>query len=284
MRKKRNNQVLSLLLCLLLALALTACGGKKAEDGEEKINITMFAAISLSDVTDELIATYEKEHPDVHVVASYDSSGTLMEQIKEGAECDIFFSAAEKQMDELEEMGDILADTRKDVVNNQLCVVTYKGSNTKVTGLSDLEKAKSMALADGSVPVGRYTRAALVNAGKLQAADDVATIASEAVSEALGHLEINTCANAGAVTAAVMEGSNEVGTIYKSDTYGKDDQLEILEMVEYDLTGDVIYPIAQVDHKDVGDAQIQAAKDFIDFMISEEAKKVYQEHYFDPLF
>ena len=181
---------------------------------------------------DELIAEYNKKNPKVKIVGSYDSSGTLLTQIEEGAACDIFFSAAQKQMDQLADDDGLVVDgTRYDVVNNQVCVVTYKGSNTKVTGLADIGKASGFALADGSVPVGKYTRQALVNAGMLEGADDVSTITTDEVSKALGGVEINECANVGAVTSAVAEESNEVGTVYYSDTYGLEDKLDILEVV-----------------------------------------------------
>ena len=246
-----------------------------------KTSITIFAAKSLNGVVDELIASYKKDNPDVEIVPSYDSSGTLMEQIKEGATCDIFFSAAQKQMDTLEEANLVVEATRKNVVNNQVCVVTYKGSNTKVTGLANIADAENLALAAGSVPVGKYTRQALVNAGMLPEAEDVSLITTQEVSDALGGIEINECANVGAVTAAVAEGSNEVGTVYKSDTYGLEDKLEILEIVSYDLTGNVIYPIAQIVNEEADEVQDAAAKDFIAYLTSDTAKAVYETYYFD---
>lgn len=253
--------------------------GSAAE--EQETTVTIFAAKSLNTVLEELIGMYEEEHPKVEIVGSYDSSGTLMTQIEEGAACDIFFSAAQKQMNELEEKGYLTEGTRHNVVNNQVCVVTYEGSNTAVTGLADLAKAENMALADGSVPVGKYTRQALVNAGMLPEAEDVSAITTEEVSEALGGIEINECANVGAVTAAVAEGSNEVGTIYYSDSYGFEDKIKILEVVPYDLTGDVIYPIAGTVNEEADEIETAAAEDFIRFLISEEAKAVYEKYYFD---
>lgn len=253
----------------------------ESTDSDEAVTITIFAAKSLNTVLEDLIATYEESHPNVTILGSYDSSGTLMTQIEEGAACDIFFSAAQKQMNELEEGGYLIDGTRHNVVNNQVCVVTYTGSDTTVTGLSDIDSASSFALADGSVPVGKYTRQALVNAGILAEVDDVSTITTEAVSEALGGIEINECANVGAVTSAIAEASNEVGTIYYSDLYGFEDQIEILEVVPYDLTGDVIYPVSGVINDEASEAEIAAAKEFIDFLISDDAKAVYESYYFD---
>ena len=161
---------------------------------------------------------------------------------------------------------------------------TLKPTQTQyheVTSLEDMSKASSIALADGSVPVGKYTRQALVNAGILEKVDDVSTIPTAAVSEALGGVEINECANVGAVTSAVAEGSNEVGTVYYSDTYGLEDRLEILQVIPYDLTGDVIYPVAQVQNPEAEELESTAAKEFIDFLITDDAKTIFQKYYFD---
>ena len=247
----------------------------------EATTVTVFAAKSLNMVMEELIAEYNKTQPNVSIVGSYDSSGTLMTQIEEGAACDVFFSAAQKQMDQLEGENLLVEGTRHNIVNNQVCVVTYEGSNTEVTGLEDLNKASSIALADGSVPVGKYTREALVNAGILEKADDVSAITTQQVSEALGGVEINECANVGAVTSAVAEGSNEVGTVYYSDTYGLEDRLKVLQVVPYDLTGNVIYTAAQVVNKEADETEQAAAKDFVEFLTSDEAAAIFRNYYFD---
>ena len=252
-----------------------------ADDVGEETTITVFAAKSLNQVMEELITKFQETHPNVNVQGSYDSSGTLMTQIEEGASCDVFFSAAAKQMDQLEGENLLVEGTRHNIVNNQVCVVTYEGSNTEVTGLEDLNKASSIALADGSVPVGKYTREALVNAGILEKADDVSAITTQQVSEALGGVEINECANVGAVTSAVAEGSNEVGTVYYSDTYGLEDRLKVLQVVPYDLTGNVIYTAAQVVNKEADETEQAAAKDFVEFLTSDEAAAIFRNYYFD---
>lgn len=275
-----KKKIAAMIMTVTLAAALAGCGTQKAATAQE-ITVTLFAAKSLNTVMEELITVYQETHPNVKIVGSYDSSGTLMTQIEEGAACDVFFSAAQKQMNQLEQDGLLVDGTRHNVVNNQVCVVTYKGSNTAVTGLEDLSKAGNLALADGSVPVGKYTRQALVNAGILNEAEDVSKITTQEVSEALGGIEINECANVGAVTSAVAEAANEVGTVYYSDTYGYEDKLEILEKVPYDLTGNVIYPVAQVANKEADELQQQAAKEFVEYLVSDEAKAVFDKYYFD---
>ena len=122
---------------------------------------------------------------------------------------------------------------------------------------------------------------AMVNAGMLEKADDVSKISTTDISEALGGVEINECANVGVVTSAVAEGSNEVGTVYYSDTYGLEDRLEILEKIPYDLTGDVIYPVAQIQNSEADEAEATTAKEFVDFLITDDAKEIFQKYYFD---
>ncbi|KIR02174.1 Molybdenum ABC transporter, periplasmic molybdenum-binding protein ModA [Lachnospiraceae bacterium TWA4] len=264
--------------------AQTAAAGTTAAstDKIEATEIKIFAAKSLNKVMEELITEYNKTQPNVKVTGSYDSSGTLLTQIQEGAACDVFFSAAQKQMNTLQDENKLVVDgTRHNVVNNQVCVVTPKNSGTKVTGIANIKDAKNLALADGSVPVGKYTRQALVNGGQLEKVEDVSKITTQQVSDALGGIEINECPNVGAVTAAIAEGSNEVGTVYWSDIYGMDDKIDIVEKVPYDLTGDVIYPVAQVVNKEATEVESTAAVDFINFLTSDAAKAIFEKYQFD---
>ena len=301
-----KKKVISLMLVAAMGLSLVACGNKNTDQGAatdtsakteqtdaseaapetadqlDSTTITVFAAASLENALNEVIEKYNESQPNVTVVPSYDSSGTLLAQIEEGAACDVFFSAAQKQMDTLQNDDQLVVDgTRHNVVNNQVVVITYKGSGTAVTGLENLKDAKSIALADGSVPVGKYTRQALVNAGILDAVDDVSTIPTDVVSQALCGVEINECGNVSAVKTQVAEGSNEVGTVYYSDTYGLGDKLEILQVVSYDLTGNVIYPIAQVQNDEADELEQKAAQDFVNFVKSDAAKTIFDSYYFD---
>ena len=246
------------------------------------VEIQVFIAASLNTVMQDVKAAYEAEHPNVTVVLNADSSGKLLTQIEEGYECDVFFSAAKKQMDTLQDTdGLVVEGTRHNVVNNQVVVVARKDSGTSVTGLSDIGNAESIALADGSVPVGRYTRVAMAALGILPETEDPSVYTTQEVSDALGGVEISEQSNVSKVLAAVVEGSCEVGTTYYSDTYGYEDQLDILEKVSYDLTGNVIYPIAQVKNDQASDAQAAAAADFVEFVASDQMKPVFEGYYFD---
>lgn len=303
-----KKKVLSLMLAGAMVLSMAACGSQNTDQGAandtsakaeqsdsseaakensdseelESTQITVFAAASLENALNEVIKKYNETQPNVTIIPSYDSSGTLLAQIEEGAACDVFFSAAQKQMDTLQNDDQLVVDgTRHNVVNNQVVVITYKGSGTAVTGLENLEDAKSIAMADGSVPVGKYTRQAMVNAGMLDAVDDVSTIPTDVISQALDGVEINECGNVSAVKTQVAEGSNEVGTVYYSDTYGLEDKLDILQVISYDLTGNVIYPIAQVKNDEADELEQKAALDFVNFVKSDAAKAIFDSYYFD---
>ena len=253
----------------------------KSEAAAEPVEIQVFIAASLKNVMTDIAAKYNEKHPEVTITYNADSSGKLLTQIQEGYACDIFFSAAQKQMNTLEEDGLLVEGTRSDVVNNQVVVVTLKDSGTAVTGLENISQASSIALADGSVPVGRYTRTALMNLGILAETDDPSAYTTQEVSEALGGVEISEQGNVSQVLTAVVEGSCEVGTTYYSDTYGFEDKLDILETVSYDLTGNVIYPISMVVNDEATEAETAAAADFLAFVTSDEAKEIFDSYYFD---
>lgn len=314
-----KKKALALAVTVLMAISMTACGGSQSDsssgssssgsakatssassagevtesassvssastgtaEGGEKTDVQVFIAASLNTVMTDLADQYMEQHPDVNIVLTADSSGKLMQQIEEGYSCDLFFSAAQKQMDQLETDNLVVSGTRHNVLNNQLVVLTYKDSGTAVTGLENLKDAKSIALADGSVPVGKYTRQALMNLGILAKTDDPSTYTTQQVSEALGGVEISEQGNVSKVLEAVKEHSCEVGTTYYSDTYGFEDEVEVLQTVSYDVSGDIIYPIAQITNQEASGEETEAAADFENFVLSDESKTVFQKYYFD---
>lgn len=281
------KKTIACVIMLVMLGNLMACGQKNevkeetSEPKKEETEIQVFIAASLHTVMDDLAEKYQKEHPNVKITFHADSSGTLLTQIQEGYECDLFFSAAQKQIDALEADGAVIDGTRANVVNNQVVVLTLKNSGTKVTGLQTLSRAKNIALAGGSVPVGKYTREALVNLGILEKTDDNSKIATTQISEKLGGVEISEQDNVSKVLIAVTEGACEVGTTYYSDTYGYEDQVEILEKVPYELTGNVIYPICRVKNPEADKAQTEAAEEFRQYILSDEAKEIFESYYFD---
>ncbi len=304
------KKIIALLLALILVFSFAACGSstddknadsdkqeatdntenKDKEDSKDSedasvlgdAEIQVFIAASLENAFIDIIDLYNQTQPNVKVTYTADSSGTLLTQIEEGYECDIFFSAATKQVKTLDETDGLMVEgSRVDLLCNKVCLITWKGSGTSVTGFDNIKEASSMALADGSVPVGKYTRQLLVNMGYIDAADDVSAITTDEVASALG-VEINECGNVSKVKEAVKEGSNEIGTVYKSDAYSVIDYVDILEEADTSLTGDIIYPMCRVKNAQADDSQTAAAEDFFTFLQSDEVMEIFQQYMFVP--
>lgn len=249
-------------------------------DTFQATEIQVFIAASLSGAMEEIKTLYNEIQPNVTITYNADSSGTLLTQVQEGYECDIFFSAAPTQLNTLEDEGYLVSGTRKDLLKNQVVLIAPKGSKTLVTGFEDMAKASSMALAGGSVPVGNYTRKILMNLGVLDKVEDPSAYTSTDVSKALGDIEINECSNVSKVAEAIKEGSNEIGTVYYSDAYSILDSIDIIAYADANLSGDIIYPVAQLTNKEADDLQSEAAKDFLTYLESEEALKVFENYMF----
>lgn len=299
---------LSLLLALILLFGVTACSPKQDADNAdnnppvsvstpstqpeqdkqtpagdaplESTEIQVFIAASLENAFKEIIPLYNQTQPNVTVTYNADSSSTLLTQIQEGFECDIFFSAATAQIKTAEEEGLAIEGSRVDLLQNEVVLITWKGSGTSVTGLENLNEASSIALADGSVPAGRYTRMALQALGTLDSSLTAADITTQEVSEALGGVEINECGNVSKVAAAVKEGANEVGTVYYSDAYSVKDDVDILEHISPDLTGSILYPMVRVVNAEADSAQTAAADDFYAFLQTPEVIDIFESYMF----
>lgn len=261
------------MICMVM---LTGCKEVQSEETE----LQVFVAASLKQSMEKVVEQYKEKRPDVSIVLQADSSGTLMTQIEEGYACDIFFSAAEKQVDQLEEDGHMVAGSRVDVLKNQVVLIKEKDTDIKVGGLKNLGEAKSIALAASSVPVGNYTRTALQNLGMLDANLPSREITTKQVSDALGGVEISEQSNVSKVLIAVEEGSCEVGTVYLSDTYGHENRIDIIEKIPESLTGPVVYPACLIKNDDADEKQMKEAKDFFDYMVGDEAKEIFANHAF----
>ena len=138
-----------------------------------------------------------------------------------------------------------------------------------------------MALANGSVPVGKVTRQALVNIGILPETEDASAITTAEVSEALGHLKMTEEDSASGVVEAIAGRSVSMGTIYESDIYGYEGELRIIDRVSRDVTGDLLHPIARVVNQNADDAENAAADAFLEYVCSDKAKKVFKKYHFD---
>lgn len=295
------KKVLSMLMaCLLIGTMLTGCGGKNSSEaangitaGEASPTLTqpaseasdvtqtaentdssvlqdteiyVFIAASLNNAMTEISVKYKEIQPKVKVTYNADSSGTLETQIKEGAECDLFFSAAEKQMNELKDESLVDAASIKDLLENKVVLIKPAGAETAVTGFEDVFKAKNLALAAESVPAGDYGRQIFKILG---------------IWDKVEVMEINEGSNVTAVLAAVSEGSNEVGVVYETDANSVKDSVEIIaEAPEESLDSPIVYPAGLVNNPEADTVQKEAAKNFLDYLSSEEAITIFENYGF----
>ena len=284
------KRAISLLACgALLSGLLMGCGPSGApastgesDDQEAKTTVYVSIAASLVSSFEEIIPLYNETHPNVTISVNSGSSGKLMQEIQEadGHGIDIFFSAGKSQVTTLEEDGLVVEGTTQDLLQNQLCLVTGKDSGTAVTGWDNIGDAANMALCDGSVPVGKYSREAFVSLGYLPDTDDNSAYTSPEISEALGGIEINECADVSVAAQAVAEGSNEIGTIYYSDYYDFQDDLNIIAQDDGTLTGPIVYPVCQIVNPEADEAELAAAEDFLAFLQTEEVAAIFESHCF----
>lgn len=240
-------------------------GGSTAGTAEET-EIQVFIAASLSEAMTEIAAEYNKEHPEVTITYNADSSGTLMQQIEEGFECDLFFSASTDEVDELNEQGYVVDGSIKQLLENSVVLISAKDSGTAVTGFDNITDAANLALAGESVPVGKYSREIFTNLGIY---DDVMS------------MEINECKNVTAVKEAVKEGANEVGTVYYSDAYSVKDDVDIIASADSSLLDTpIIYPAALIKNDQADEAQTAAAEAFLEYLSSDTAKQIFSDYMF----
>jgi molybdate transport system substrate-binding protein len=259
------KKLLSVSLIFVLCISLLA-GCSKKEEPKPETELYVFIAASLSNAMDEIAQKYKEVNPNVTIIFNADSSGTLKTQIEEGADCDVFFSAAMKQMNELNDAGYIETDSIVKLLGNKVVLIKPKNVETKVTGFDNITLANNLALAGEDVPVGSYAREIFNHLGIL---DQVMS------------MEINECANVSAVLAAVSEASNEIGITYATDAYSQLDSVEIIaEAPDEYLETPVLYPIAQVKNDKADDTKKEAAKEFIQFLQSEDAKKIFEKYLF----
>ena len=246
--------------------AVTEEPGKEAasvpETEQEPVEILVAAAASLQNSMEELGKLYQSANPGTTVTFTFGSSGTLQEQIEQGAPVDVFMSAALKQMKALEEKGLILNDTKKEVLENKVVLIVPKDSALDITGFDDILKAPTIALGDPeSVPVGQYSEEIFTSLNML---DDVKK-------------QANYAKDVTEVLTWVSTGNAEAGVVYATDAMSSKDVTVVAEAPE-DSTSKVLYPVAVV--KDT--KQEEAAKAFVDYLASEEALAVFEKYGFSP--
>ena len=279
------KKFLSLLLALTLALSLAACGnadtpagsGSASGDDAEPITLVVFAAASMTETLTEIAENYKAVAPNVTLSFNFDSSGKLLTQIEEGALCDLFISAAPKQMNALDgSLKDdaeknpngqdmLLEGSRLNLLENKVTLAVPEGNPKGIESfdqLADLLQNGEVMLAIGNsdVPVGQYTQKIFAYYG----------IDEAAITDQLTYGN-----NVKEVTTQVTEAAADCGIIYATDAFSAG--LTVVDSATAEMCGQVIYPAAVLK-----DGQTEAAQAFLDYLQTEEAMAVFQSVGFSP--
>ena len=282
------KKLVSLLLALSLALALTACGQKdtapdttQTDDPQteqaEPVELIVFAAASMTETMTQIAEMYKSVAPEVTIIYNFDSSGKLLAQIKEGADCDLFISAAPTQMNAMDGslIGDteknpdgldlIVTDSRIDLLENKVTLAVPEGNPKGIESfdqLAELLKGGDVMLAIGNsdVPVGQYTLKIFNYYG----------IDETAVADKLTYGN-----NVKEVTSQVSEAAADCGIIYATDAYSAG--LTVVDSATAEMCGQVIYPAAVLK----GDKE-DAARAFLAYLQTDAAMTVFESVGFSP--
>ena len=285
MKKRNLKQMVSLVLSLILITGLAACGQPSA-DGEdspshesEPVELVVFAAASMTETLTEIGEMYKQVEPHVTLTFNFDSSGTLKTQIEEGAACDIFISAAQKQMNELDGskgsdvnpkgLDFVEQGTRIDLLQNTVALAVPEGTPKNVMDFNDMaEKLKKgqilLAMGNEDVPVGQYTQKVLAFYG----------LDEEALAKA-GCITYGS--NVKEVTTQVDQASVDCGVIYGTDAYSAG--LFTVDVATKVMCGQIIYPAAVLNiskHKEEATA-------YLEYLQSDECMAVFTKVGFAPV-
>ena len=266
------KKTLALLLVLSLVFALAAQSAFASNTAEEPVELIVFAAASMTETLTEIKGLYEASNPGVSIVFNFDSSGTLKTQIQEGADCDLFISAAQKQMNQLDSSCDekanpdgldfVLQGSRIDLLENKVGLVVPDGNPKGIESFEQLvallkEGNVFLAIGNSDVPVGQYTQ-------KILSFFDL----NEEELAAKGCLTYGS--NVKEVTTQVTESSVDCGIVYCTDAFSAG--LEVVDTAAAEMCGQVIYPAAVLNIS----AHPDAAQSFLDYLRGEEATAVFE--------
>lgn len=247
------------------SLLLTGCGGDNSATEQkpaEKTEIHVAAAASLTDAMKEISAEYKKISPNTEIVFNFGSSGALQQAIENGGGSDLFFSAAQKQMDSLEKSENILPETRKNLLKNEVVLIVPTDSDKNIKNFTDLTQENIQHIALGEpkgVPVGQYSEEIFTNLGILDAVKEKAVYGSD-VRQVLAWIE---------------SGEADCGVVYSTDAKISE-KVKIVATAPENSHKPVIYPAAVI--KD--SKNIDEAKKFLDFTSSDTAKKIFEKYGF----
>ena len=253
-------------LALSASLLLSACGGSAAssqaasassEASGESVQLTVFAAASLTETLNEISEQYKTVAPNVELVFNFDSSGTLKTQIEEGADCDLFISAAQKQMNALQDEDLINTGTRVDLLENKVVLAVPEGNPADIQNFEDIgtDQCKRIALGNEDVPVGSYSVEILTNLGILD--------------ELESGNKITYGSNVKEVTTQVKEAAADCGIVYATDAFSAG--LETVDQATAEECSPVIYPAAltaSTEHADEAQA-------FLDYLPTDDAAAIF---------
>jgi molybdate transport system substrate-binding protein len=263
---KKYFVVFVLLLSVLLAGGCAkkeATAPKSQPQPAKTVTLNIAAAASLKDAASELQSIYAKKHPEVKINYNLAASGTLQQQIEQGAPTDLFISAGKKQMDALGQENLIVADSRKDLLGNKLVLVTGKNSTLKdFNGLTDTAIKKISIGTPETVPAGKYAQDTLTSLNLYNQIQPKLVLAKD-VKQVLTY---------------VQTGNVDAGLVYFSDTYKVND-IKIVATAPEDSHKPIVYPMAIVK----ASKNQSAAQSFAEFLASPEAAKVFSKYGFEPL-
>lgn len=273
-----KKQVVSMVLVIGMLLGLTACAGQEdemetsGEAGEEEVEVSVFAAASMTETLTEIGDLYREENPHVKLSFNFDSSGTLKTQIQEGTVCDLFISAGQKQMDQLDGEADPKVNTegldfvkegsRRDILENKVALCVSKESKTGIHTFDDLAEVLRndeilLAMGNEDVPVGQYTQEIL----KYYDLEEEELAAAGKISYG---------SNVKEVTTQISEGSVDCGVIYGTDAYASD--LKVSDYATPEMCGQVIYPAAVLKTSECQ----EEAQEFLDFLTTEASLLIFE--------
>ena len=248
---KRTLLFISIIFCSVLAT--TAPHVVFAADK----TVTVFAAASMAESMNQIAELYKKIAPDVRIICNFDSSGTLKTQIEQGADCDLFISAGQKQMDQIEQKF-IVPNTRFNLVSNTVVLIVPKGHNPdKINNFKDVvtDKVSLIALGNGDVPVGQYSQEIFTHLG---------------MWEKLNKLNrISFAGNVKEVLAQVAVGAVDCGVVYSTDA-ATSKGVDVVAEAPKNSHKPIVYPIAIIK----GSKQEASAKKFAAFLKSDAATAV----------
>ena len=298
----KHTKLLALLLAGVLAASLTACGStggssssvpessapessapssaaSTPDEQEPEGEIIVFAAASMTETLNEIKTIYEDAHPGVTITYNFDSSGTLKTQIEEGADCDLFISAGQTQMNQLDIEADpsvntagldfVDSATRLNLLENKVTLCVPDDNPKGIESFDDLAEAFQagdllFCMGNSDVPVGQYTQKILAYYGL-----DETALANEGL--------ITYGSNVKEVTTQVKEGSVDCGVIYCTDAFSA--ELKVVDSATEEMCGQVIYPAAVLKNAPNHDA----AQAFLDYLTTDEAMAVFETVGFSPV-